>query len=116
MRTAASAGAPANGGATVPKPTKKAHAPASFSPIAGNKPSLFYVAGAHVQHVNTVSIYSRQGKLLWQAHNFRPNDPNFGWDGTSNGVYLPKDTYIYSIYAIGDSGEEIKLSGFTNLF
>ncbi|MBK7233890.1 MAG: gliding motility-associated C-terminal domain-containing protein [Saprospiraceae bacterium] len=52
--------------------------------------NLFTIAS-----ITTLSIYDRWGSLVWQKHNFAPNDPTLGWDGRFKGQHVVPGVYTW---------------------
>jgi len=52
--------------------------------------NLFTIAS-----ITTLSIYDRWGSLVWQKHNFAPNDPTLGWDGRFKGQHAVPGVYTW---------------------
>jgi gliding motility-associated-like protein len=61
--------------------------PNSFTPNGDNINDIFYVRGAGFT-VKKFSIYNRLGELVFAKENFRPNDPQYGWNGMMNGKMI----------------------------
>ncbi|MEM9836310.1 MAG: gliding motility-associated C-terminal domain-containing protein [Bacteroidota bacterium] len=87
--------------------------PSGFSPNGDNNNDLF-VIGANEQLVEIIErmeIYDRWGNQVFRAENFPPNDPRFGWDGTSAGRRINAAVYVYYAIVRLASGERIVLEG-----
>ncbi|MBK7233262.1 MAG: gliding motility-associated C-terminal domain-containing protein [Saprospiraceae bacterium] len=52
--------------------------------------NLFTIAS-----ITTLSIYDRWGSLVWQKHNFAPNDPTLGWDGRFKNQHVVPGVYTW---------------------
>ncbi|MBK7811677.1 MAG: gliding motility-associated C-terminal domain-containing protein [Saprospiraceae bacterium] len=48
-----------------------------------------------IASITTLSIYDRWGSLVWQKHNFAPNDPTLGWDGRFKGQHVVPGVYTW---------------------
>jgi gliding motility-associated-like protein len=71
--------------------------PNGFSPNDDGANDTFLIyAGDDVVQVNSFSIYNRWGGLLFEANDFQPNDPAFGWDGTHMGQELDPAVFVYA--------------------
>lgn len=44
--------------------------------------------------------YNWTGGLVFEAHNFAPNDLAFGWDGTFNGQVLNSGVFVYVVEVV----------------
>ncbi|MCI1267739.1 MAG: hypothetical protein LKG19_14285, partial [Saprospiraceae bacterium] len=53
----------------------------------------------------------RWGERLFLKEHFQPNNTLEGWDGTSGGLKLNPDVFIYSIEVLWNSGETEKFHG-----
>ena len=55
----------------------------AFSPNGDGENDVFFPqTGPEVERVDLLQIFDRWGNLVFQAENFPPNDPAFGWDGS----------------------------------
>ena len=87
------------------------YAPNVFNPNSSiNNKFTLYDNGTRAI-INTLSIYDRWGGLLWQKQNFPTNNPNDGWDGTSNKVKLNPGVYVWYADVITPKGRKIVLKG-----
>ena len=50
-----------------------------------------------VENINRFQIYDRWGNLVYEAENFQPNDPTFGWDGFFRQKLM--NTAVFAWYA-----------------
>ncbi|MBK9631605.1 MAG: gliding motility-associated C-terminal domain-containing protein [Saprospiraceae bacterium] len=48
-----------------------------------------------IASITTLSIYDRWGSLVWQKHNFAPNDPTLGWDGRFKNQHVVPGVYTW---------------------
>ncbi|NOT36809.1 MAG: hypothetical protein HOP11_05485 [Saprospiraceae bacterium] len=80
------------------------------SSIDGNNRFTLYDNGTRAT-INLLSIYDRWGGLLWQKQNFPTNNPNEGWDGTSNNVKLNPGVYVWYANVLTPKGRKIVLKG-----
>lgn len=76
---------------------RKVYIPNSFSPNLDGINDYFTVLGENtlIQQVEKLQIFNRWGDLIFEQHNFQPNDNSLGWDGTFNGRPLPPGVFIY---------------------
>lgn len=61
--------------------------PNSFTPNGDHINDVFYVRGSGFT-VKRFYIYDRLGNLVFSKENFPPNDPQYGWDGKTNGKVI----------------------------
>jgi gliding motility-associated-like protein len=65
------------------------YVPNVFSPNEDGRNDIFYIqSGAQVQSIKTFQVFNRWGETVFEASNFPPNDPNFGWDGNFRGEFM----------------------------
>ena len=77
--------------------------PTAFSPNHDGLNDIFYVlSGAGISLIKDFTILDRWGKKVFQATNFLPNYPRYGWDGTNKGVELASGAYLYIITIIDE--------------
>ncbi len=71
--------------------------PSAFSPNedGNNDRFMIFANDASVARVTTFRIFDRWGELVFQADNFPPNDPNFGWNGQLRGEPLKPAVFVY---------------------
>ena len=70
--------------------------PNVFSPNGDGRNDQFMIYGAEgVEQVNTFQIYDRWGALVFQAQDFRPNDPEYAWDGYHKGQVLNPAVFVF---------------------
>ena len=67
--------------------------PNAFTPGRFGENGIIKVKGFGIQGM-LFRIYNRWGKLVFQS-----NDPEYGWDGTFQGVPQPMDVYAYTLDA-----------------
>lgn len=53
--------------------------------------------GYSIEHIISMKIFNRWGSIIFENHNFKPNDENAGWNGTYKGKLVDPGTYIYII-------------------
>lgn len=76
----------------------------------GNNNTFFISANEGVLNIETLKIYDRWGELVYIKNNFKPNNPDDGWDGTFSGRKVEQGVYVYYIEYITRTGVE-KLVG-----
>jgi gliding motility-associated-like protein len=80
--------------------------PNSFTPDGNGVNDEFVGKGIGIETFEMV-IYDRWGIELFSTQNFRTS-----WDGRSkSGKYVPLGVYVYRVFIIGESGEEIEKIG-----
>jgi len=63
--------------------------PNSFTPNSDDRNEYFFGKGVGIMTYN-MQVYDRWGKLVFES-----NDPNYKWDGYTNGKYAPQGMYVY---------------------
>ena len=73
-----------------------AYMPTAFSPNGDNQNDRFTVfAGGEVKQVTHLQIFDRWGEMVFEAHDFAPNDDlNLGWDGRHKGRALDPSLFV----------------------
>jgi gliding motility-associated-like protein len=71
--------------------------PNIFSPDGDGDNERFFIFAAdnHVQEIRTFRIFTRWGEPVYQADQFLPNDPDYGWDGTFRGELMNPGVFVY---------------------
>jgi gliding motility-associated-like protein len=85
--------------------------PKAFSPNNDNLNDFFYPTTLGIKSISRFTIYNRQGRILFETSNFKPNDKFYGWNGKFKGTYQSVDTYVYSLEAICETGEKLYKKG-----
>ena len=81
----------------VDKP-RRVYIPNAFSPNDDGNNDLFYpFGGSEVVEILNMQMFDRWGELVFDAQNFPPEDPQFGWDGYFNGEPAAPGIYVYLI-------------------
>ena len=64
-------------------PKRPVYIPSAFTPDNNGINDIFFINARQnvVKSVNRFQIFDRWGELIYQATDFQPNDPTFGWDG-----------------------------------
>ena len=99
---------------TVVKPRYIA-VPTAFTPNEDKVNDGLYVRGKEGTKILVYRVYDRWGELLYEAHNFKINDSNFGWDGTFKGQPMTSGVYVWYIEAEYIDGAKEILKGHTTL-
>ncbi len=70
--------------------------PNAFSPNGDGINDVFFIqAGKAVREIKTFLVFNRWGEVVFEYHNFFPNDPAYGWDGTHRGRQLNPAVFTY---------------------
>lgn len=70
--------------------------PSAFSPDKNGDNDLLYIySGPGIEKVDYFQIFDRWGTMVFEAKDFQPNDPVYGWNGTFRGNLLPSAVYVY---------------------
>ncbi|MEO1435317.1 MAG: gliding motility-associated C-terminal domain-containing protein, partial [Bacteroidota bacterium] len=70
--------------------------PNAFTPNDDGTNDVFMIfSDAGVANIESLRIYDRWGELVYQAQNFLPNDPTFGWDGRFRGQMMNPAVFVY---------------------
>jgi gliding motility-associated-like protein len=90
--------------------------PNAFSPNGDNQNDLFIIeAGTDVVNIDLLQIFDRWGTLVFEAKDFQPGNPSFGWNGQFNGESLQQGVYVYRLIATFDDGKVEPFSGDVSL-
>jgi len=82
---------------TVKHINRSINVPSAFSPNGDNQNDIYYVNGVNINSVLLFRIYNRWGELLFEQKDFKPNMPEFGWNGIYKGKMQEPGEYIYYI-------------------
>lgn len=95
---------------------RKVFVPSAFSPNNdGNNDVVMVFAGQEVQQVRSFRIFSRWGETVFQATNFPPNDPRYGWDGYHRGQLMNSGVFVYFAEVEMIDGEVVLVKGDVSL-
>lgn len=91
--------------------------PTGFSPNDDSQNDRLIVHARDNIELNIVyyRIFDRWGEILYEATDFQPNDPTFGWDGTFRGELLNSGTFIWAVGVEYRDGLQEEFRGHTNL-
>lgn len=89
--------------------------PTGFTPDKNGLNDVFYPLTRGIGLVKRFVIYNRFGQLIFERNNFKPNDKNFGWDGTFKGKPQLSGSYIYFVEAQCDIGDVLSAKGTVTL-
>lgn len=85
--------------------------PNTFSPNNDGMNDYFYPRGKGLAIIKSLKIFNRWGTLIFERHNFPPNQQSYGWDGRYNGSALPADVYIFIAEISCDNNTVINSKG-----
>ena len=71
--------------------------PNAFSPNGdGNNDKILIFAGIQEKvTIKSFQIYSRWGDIIFEAYDFLPNDPTYGWDGNYRGQTMNPAIFVW---------------------
>ncbi|MEO6758853.1 MAG: gliding motility-associated C-terminal domain-containing protein [Saprospiraceae bacterium] len=72
--------------------------PNAFSPWDNNNNNdvaLIFADGDQIVQVNKFQIFDRWGEMVFQDHDFQPNDPAHGWNGYQLGKLMVPAVFVY---------------------
>ncbi|NBC09502.1 MAG: T9SS type B sorting domain-containing protein [Bacteroidetes bacterium] len=88
------------------------YVPNVFSPNGDGQNDVFMVfAAASIQEVATFQVYDRWGDMVYEAENFSPNDPAYGWDGELRGYEMDSAVFAYVIEVVLADGRREVVAG-----
>ncbi len=77
-------------------PSSGIYFPNAFSPNGDKNNDFFTIYGTpRVRKIKQLSVYSRWGNKVFETANINAGAEELGWDGTSQGVALPPDVFIF---------------------
>lgn len=74
------------------------YVPNAFSPydLNGNNDVIMVFARSEgIKRINKFQIFNRWGEAMYEAVNFQPNDPNFGWNGMHKGKLMDPSVFVW---------------------
>ncbi len=71
--------------------------PNAFAPESSDQANRMFTVytGGGVARVESLQIFDRGARPIFDRQQFEPNDPAMGWDGTFRGKPLLPDVYVY---------------------
>ena len=91
---------------------RKIYAPNVFSPNNDGTNDFFTIfSDASVLRIRNLSIYTRWGEMVYQAHDIQTNDEQRGWDGTYRGNLMNPAVFVWHAEVEFIDGERRFLSG-----
>lgn len=85
--------------------------PNTFTPNGDGANDKFYPSASGVTNIDIFRVYNRWGEKIYEARDFPPNKPEYGWDGTYKGKAQWPDVFVYFIESRCANGEKIFLKG-----
>jgi gliding motility-associated-like protein len=85
--------------------------PSAFTPNNDNLNDRFKITGSGIKTINSIIIYNRWGKVMFERKNININDQNNSWDGYYNGEPMPPAAYVYFIKAACEGGDVFNYRG-----
>ena len=86
--------------------------PNVFSPNGDGLNDVFMVfAGQQVQKIRSFLVFTRWGESIFQANNFQPNDPVYGWNGVFRNQKMNSGVYVYFAEVEYIDGEVVLFKG-----
>ena len=87
---------------------KEIYVPKGFTPNNDGQNDRLYPILVDIVKLNYFRVYNRWGKLLFETVN---PDPTKGWDGISNGVKQPADSYTWVSEGLDADGKIVRKNG-----
>jgi gliding motility-associated-like protein len=93
------------------------YVPTGFSPNGdfNNDLLLVHAQSRGVVEIRRFSVYDRWGEEVYSDHNFPPNDPNRGWDGTFRGQPCDPGVFGWWLEVAYADGQFNTITGNTTL-
>ncbi len=85
--------------------------PNTFTPNGDGQNDYFFPQGQGVAKIKSFIVYNRWGQKVYERTNMDANIREQGWDGTYGGDKLGSDTFVYTLEAICDNGENVFWKG-----
>ena len=90
--------------------SKGIYVPNAFSPNGDgtNDELVVYADPDKVTRIKTFLVFSRWGETVFEYHNFEPNNPAYGWDGTHRGQLMNPAVFAwFAIVEFADGTEQL---------
>ena len=93
--------------------TPKVYIPNAFTPDGEGSNDIFFITAdpETVELVKKFEIFDRWGEKMVCYEYFKPNDPNYGWDGMFKGSLCNPGVFIYFAEVIMKDGRVEKFKG-----
>ncbi|GAA4743290.1 PKD domain-containing protein [Flavisolibacter ginsenosidimutans] len=85
--------------------------PNAFTPDGDGINDMLTVRASGIVMVKYFRIFNRWGDLIFERTNFKPNDPNYGWDGKVRGVVNGPEVFVYTCEAVCENGASYTYKG-----
>ncbi|UAY51014.1 PKD domain-containing protein [Ferruginibacter albus] len=85
--------------------------PNTFSPNDDGVNDIFYPRGTGLFSIKSFRVFNRWGEVMYEKHDFMPNNAAYGWDGTFKGVKLSSDVYVYTVDIVCDNNSVLTFNG-----
>ena len=70
--------------------------PNIFTPNGDQENDVFMIFSSRsVEKINHFLVYDRWGEIMYEQHDFSPDNPAYGWDGTLKGKPLSPAVFVY---------------------
>ncbi|MEL6863341.1 MAG: T9SS type B sorting domain-containing protein [Bacteroidota bacterium] len=69
------------------------------------------LVGSEVSQIESFSIFSRWGELVYEARDMDPTEENWGWDGSLNGQALQPAVFVYRLDLLLKDGRSESVFG-----
>jgi len=90
--------------------------PNIFSPNGDQVNDVFLIgAGPALDEISILTIFDRWGNMVFQAEQFKANDPQRAWDGKKNGQPLNPGVFVYQLEAVYIDGSKAEKYGSVTL-
>ena len=92
--------------------SKNIYIPRVFSPNGDQVNDIFFIQGSpDLLNISAFEIYDRWGELVFEKHDFAPNDPSQGWDGKQDGSTVNPGVFVYKVEAEFSQGKPVTFVG-----
>jgi len=79
--------------------------PTAFSPNGDGENEVFFPqSGPEVAGIELFQVFDRWGNLVYQAREFLPNNPAYGWDGTFEGKPCNPNVFVWQARIVLEDG------------
>jgi gliding motility-associated-like protein len=85
--------------------------PNTFSPNNDGANDVFYPRGTGLYKIKSFKIFNRWGQIVFSKGEMSANDPQYGWNGTLNGVLLQADVYVYLVEVVCSNNTTLPIKG-----
>ncbi len=85
--------------------------PNTFTPNGDGTNDVFYPRGTGLYSIKSIHIFNRWGEAVFEAANFKANDPSKGWNGSFKNKPAPNDVYVYFVEVICENNSILTYSG-----